>query len=474
MTGRSDIPSPAPRRVAIVGAGPSGLFAAQALLGQDDVPIEVDIFDRLPSPFGLVRYGVAPDHESIKSVAEALARVFDSPGLRFRGLVTFGEDVTREELNAAYDAVIYAAGASEDLRMNVPGESLPGSRSAREFVAWYSGHPDATPQHLAGVDSAVAVGVGNVAVDVARILVKDAADLAVTDMPQPVLDELGRHTVGDVWVVGRRGPHHASFTTKELRELCSLEGVHVTVSAGAFDDIDDADLDRRTRANVAVLREAASREVADVRARLHFLFWRRPVALEGTDAVTGLRLERTRLENGRVVGTGEHSVLDAQLVLRAIGYRGVPLPGLPFDLERGIVPNDDGRVTTEDGHVLPREYVVGWIKRGPVGVIGTNKKDAVQTVALLLADLTADPSGATTTQERALLDLDAHLAARGLHPTTFEDWRRIEAAEATLGEGQGRARTKIEAWSELLDLVALDRPGGPATPADERDRPART
>lgn len=455
----------APRRVAIVGAGPSGLFAAQALVGQDEIPVEVDVFDRLPTPFGLVRYGVAPDHESIKSVAASLARVFDSEHLRFRGLVDFGTDVTREELLAAYDAVIYAAGASEDMRMNIPGEHLPGSHSAREFVAWYSGHPDARNQDLTGVDSVAAIGVGNVAVDVARVLVRDPAELERTDMPQNVLDALAFHTVADVWVIGRRGPHHASFTTKELRELCSLEGVQVRVSAGAFDGIDDADLDRRTRANVEVLREADARVVPDARARLHFLFWRRPVAVEGTDAVTGLTLERTALDDsGRVVGTGETSSLPVQLALRAIGYRGVPLPGIPFDLERGVIPNHDGRVTTEDGHDLEREYVVGWIKRGPIGVIGTNKSDAAQTVRHLLADLT---ERAAEPRTGALLDLDAHLAARGLHPTSFDDWRRIEAAESSRGEGLGRDRTKIEAWAELLDLVALDRPGGPPTPADE-------
>lgn len=455
----------AARRVAIVGAGPSGLFAAQALLGQEELPLEVDVFDRLPTPFGLVRYGVAPDHESIKSVAQALARVFDSPKLRFRGLVQFGDDVTREELLAAYDAVIYAAGASEDTRMNVPGESLPGSRSAREFVAWYCGHPDASPQDLSGVTSAVAVGVGNVALDVARILTRDPAELERTDMPQPVLDVLTTHTVADVWVVGRRGPHHASFTTKELRELCALDGVQVTVDAGAFEGIDEADLDRRTRANVDVLRQAATRVVPEARCRLHFLFWRRPVAIEGDACVRDVQLERTALDaQGRVVGTGDISTLEAQLVLRAIGYRGVPLPGLPFDLERGVIPNREGRITTEDGHPLPREYVVGWIKRGPIGVIGTNKSDAAETVRLLLADLADTPRD--DAEDRALLDLDRHLAERGLHPTSYEDWRRIEAAEATRGEGFGRASTKIEAWAELLDLVALDRPGGPPTPAD--------
>lgn len=243
-------------RVAVVGAGPSGLFAAQALLA--DPAVSVDIYDRLPTPFGLLRYGVAPDHSSIKSVATALARVFESPRVSFRGLVHFGRDVTRQELLAAYDAVVYAAGASEDVQLGVPGEELPGSRSAREFVAWYSGHPDAPAQSLAGVRQAIAVGVGNVAVDVARILVKGHQELAATDMPDDVLAELARADVTDVWIIGRRGPQHASFTTTELRELLGTPGVAVSVPPEAFEDIDEADLDRRTRANVEALREAAA------------------------------------------------------------------------------------------------------------------------------------------------------------------------------------------------------------------------
>lgn len=455
----------APRRIAVVGSGPSGLFAAQELAAQDLLPVEVDVYDRLPTPYGLLRYGVAPDHESIRGVATTLARVFESSRIRFLGLVEFGQDVTREELLAAYDAVVYAAGASEDLRMNVPGETLPGSRSAREFVAWYGGHPDARPQSMAGVRSVVAVGVGNVAVDIARILTKAPEDLEHTDMPRDVLDELHANTVADVWVIGRRGPHHASFTTKELRELLAVPDVQVTVSAGAFDDIDEADLDRRTRANVAALREASRREVPEARTRLHFLFWRRPVALNGDDRVTGMTLERTTVDaKGRVLGTGETNELPADLVLRAIGYRGLPLPGVPFDIEYGVIPNDQGRVYTEDGHRLPREYVVGWIKRGPIGVIGTNKSDAAQTVAHLLRELDALPPQ----DGSARLDLERHLADRGFVPSTFDDWRRIDAAEQERGQGQGRGRAKIEAWQELLDLVVRERPGGPATPADER------
>jgi len=444
---------PPPRfRVAIVGAGPSGLFAAQFLTARDDVA--VDIFDRLPTPYGLLRYGVAPDHASIKSVATALARVFEAPAVRFLGMVTFGRDVTRDELLAGYDAVIYAVGASEDLRMGVPGEDAAGSRSARAFVAWYSGHPDAEPQSLAGVRRAAAVGVGNVAVDVARLLVKEPLALDATDMPADVLAEFRRAALTDVWVIGRRGPQHASFTTPELRELCSTPGVRVSVQPESFDWIEDDLLDRRTRTNLAVLREASEREVSDPRVRLHFLFWRRPIELQG-DPVSGMVLERTVVgPDGRVAGTGETERLDVQLVLRAIGYRAVELPGVPFDHELGVIPSAQGRVL-RDGQVAPREYVVGWIKRGPVGVIGTNKSDARETVQHVLADL----AELGPVPERS--DVVGALAARGRAPSTFEDWRRIELAEANRGASHERERMKIEAWHELLDLVQRERPGGP-------------
>lgn len=443
---------PARFRVAIVGAGPSGLFAAQFLTARDDVA--VDIFDRLPTPYGLLRYGVAPDHTSIKSVATALARVFESPAVRFLGLVTFGRDVTREELLAGYDAVIYAVGASEDLRLGVSGEDATGSRSAREFVAWYSGHPDAEPQSLAGVRQAAAVGVGNVAVDVARLLVKEPLALAVTDMPEDVLAEFHRAEISDVWVIGRRGPQHASFTTNELRELCNTPGVRVTVEPEAFEWIEDDLLDRRTRTNLAVLRAASEADVPDPRVRLHFVFWRRPVEVQG-DPVTGLVLERTVIgPDGRVRGTGETEQLAVQLVLRAIGYRAIRPPGVPFDDRVGVIPTERGRVLHE-GAVVPREYAVGWIKRGPIGVIGTNKSDARETVEHVLADLAQlGPRDEHT-------DVLALLAARGRRPSTFEDWRRIEAAEANRGASHERERVKIEAWHELLDLVQRERPGGP-------------
>ena len=441
---------PLPHRVAVIGAGPAGLFAAQHLVTQQDLPVLVDVYDRLPTPFGLLRYGVAPDHTSIRSVATALARTFESDRIRFLGHVELGRDITRDQLLTTYDAVVYAVGAAGDLLMRVPGEDLAGSRSARQFVAWYGGHPDANPQSLRDVRSVVCIGVGNVAVDVARILAKDPAALHGTDMPQAVLDELTASEVTDIWIIGRRGPQYASYTTKELRELLTTPGLQVVVEPGAFEGIDPALLDRRTAANIEALRSAADSAPATTRRRLHFLFWHRPVALLGEDRVHTLRLERTAPgAGGEVIGTGEVRALPADLVLRAIGYRGVRLPGVPFDADRGVVPNEGGRVLGLDGSPCPGEYVTGWIKRGPIGVIGTNKSDAAQTVAALLADLPALPRHAEDPLERLRLE--------GVHPTSFDDWLAIDAAEVELGEQTGRPRVKIEAWDELLRLANAER-----------------
>jgi ferredoxin--NADP+ reductase len=439
---------PRPRRIAIVGAGPSGLFAAQSLFGQTELPVTVDLIDRLPVPYGLLRYGVAPDHTSIKQVAATLARTFErTDGVRLLGDVHVGRDVSREELLAAYDAVVYAAGAQEDAQLGVPGEDLPGSRAARQFVEWYSGHPDAPAQELSGASAAAVIGVGNVAVDVARVLAKTAEALSVTDMPQAVLDELDAHHIDDIYVIARRGPQHAAFTTVELRELVHTPGVQVTVSEDSFADIPD-NLERRPKANVEILRQAAATVVENPRRRLHFMFWRKPVAVEGKSAVEGLELERTRLdENGKVVGTGEREKLPVQLVFRSIGYRSVPLPGVPFDDWSAVVRNVEGRVVDEAGVVQAREYVVGWLKRGPTGVIGTNKSDAAQTVRHLVADLLAAPDpGAPAT------DLVQVLTDRGTPPTTLADWWSIDAAEIALGESKGRTRTKIETWDALRGL----------------------
>ncbi len=430
----------APRRVAIVGAGPAGLFTAGALLAQAGPDLAIDIFDRLPTPFGLLRYGVAPDHASIKAVATTLARAFEAPGVRFLGLVEFGRDVTAVQLHDAYDAVIYAVGAADDRRLGIAGEDLPGSRSARQFVAWYSGHPDAEPQPLAGVRNAVVIGVGNVAVDVARILVKDPAELSATDMPDAVLAELRTAQIEHVWLVGRRGPEHAAFTTPELRELLTTPRIGVTLSGCRLADIDVDSLERHARANLTAIRSALAGPVEDPVRWLHLVFWHRPAELLGLGRVQGVLLEPTGPQP-----TSGGFVVPADLVLRSIGYRGVPLPGVPFD--DGRIPNLEGRVLEVDGSTRPGEYVVGWAKRGPVGLIGSNKKDAAETAACVIEDLDALPP-------RPLVDLDAALAARGVRPSSLADWRRIDAAEIQRGAIRGRERTKVEAWHDLLDLIS--------------------
>src|SRR6516164_8581816 len=401
--------------VAVVGSGPAGLYAAEALVKQAaalpvPVPVRVDVIDRLPTPYGLVRYGVAPDHKSIKSIAQYLRKVLESPGVRFVGGVHLGEDMTRDDLVSAYDAVIYATGAMRDRRLGIPGEDLPGSYAATDFVNWYCGHPDMDSGAFTLDAEAVAViGVGNVAVDVARILARDPDELHTTDVSQPVLDALHASKVREVHMIGRRGPAHAKFTTKELRELGELPGVELVVHGdeadlNAFDlpgeGVAMAESDRRVRGNLVAITKWAQHG-ADPSTppastgharRLTVRFWLRPAEILGTERVEGITLERTAISADRKFGgTGEFETLEAQMVLRSVGYQSVPLPGVPFDTRASVVPNAQGRVLGEDGAPLPGEYVAGWLKRGPTGVIGTNKSDAAETVRCLLEDLAGGP-----------------------------------------------------------------------------------
>jgi len=458
--------------VAVVGSGPSGLYAADALVKQaakldPPVTVQVDVIDRLPTPYGLVRYGVAPDHPSIKSIAEVLRKVLEHPQVRFLGGVHLGDHVTREDLLASYDAVIYATGAMRDRRLGIEGEDLPGSHAATEFVNWYSGHPDMDPGAFKlDAESVAVIGVGNVAVDVARILIRDPEELARTDISQPVLDALMASNVREVHVIGRRGPAQAKFTTKELRELGELTGVDIAVPGpeadlATFDACGEggklAESDRRVRGNLAVIDDWAAR-CPDWSARqindrwLNVRFWLRPVRIEGNGRVSGLIVERTRLdENGKLTGTGEYERMDVQMVLRSVGYQSVPLPGVPFDERTYTVPNEAGRVTGPDGAPLPREYVVGWLKRGPTGVIGTNKSDAADTVRSLLADCAPGRSpGGNGHAPPELEYLAGVLSARGVLPVSYDDWLRVERAEMELATALGRgARVKLASREEI-------------------------
>jgi ferredoxin/flavodoxin---NADP+ reductase len=444
--------------VAVVGSGPAGLYTAEALIKQSavldpPVTVRVDVLDRLVTPYGLVRYGVAPDHPSIKSIAGYLRTVLEHPDVRFFGGVHLGEDVTRQDLLATYDAVVYATGAMRDRRMGIPGEDLPGSYAATDFVNWYCGHPDMSMDAFTlDAESVAVVGVGNVAVDVARILARDPAELRPTDIPQPVLETLMASKVRDVHVIGRRGPAQAKFTTKELRELGELGGLDIVVDPAEADSsaadpaghsAQLAEADRRVRGNLAVIQGWTDRAAAGHTRRLSVRFWLRPVAIEGTECVSGLTVERTRLDQGgTLTGTGELETLPVQMVLRSVGYQSVPLAGVPFDERTATVPNADGRVLGPDGAALPGEYVAGWLKRGPTGVIGTNKSDAASSVRSLLSDLAG--AGAPERSGAPRHGIAELLATRGVLPVSYSDWLRVEQAEAALGSELGRgARVKL-------------------------------
>ena len=446
-----------PLRVAVVGAGPAGIYAADALTRQDAVPVAVDLIDRLPTPFGLVRHGIAPDHPKMRAIRDTLHRFLDHPMVRFVGNVDVGADISLEELRRHVDAVIYTYGAALDRQLGIEGELLPGSLAATDLVAWYTGHPDADRARveaaLAGVRSVVVIGVGNVALDVARVLSRTSEELQPTDMPQHVLDVLDAAPVEEVTVLGRRGPAQATFTTQELRELDGLADATVLVDPAdlELDPVAEAQAatDRVVSRNLAVLRGWTDHTATASRVRLRLRFFRRPVRLLGTDRVTGVEVERTVVDgDGRALGTGELEVLPADLVVRSVGYRGLPLPGLPLDDRSGTVPNDAGRVVRE-GRVSSGEYVAGWIKRGPSGVVGTNKHDARETVAALLADVTEGSLGSAG----PVGDLVAELVDRGVEPVLLDDWRAIDAAETALGASRGRARTTLHERESLLAAV---------------------
>lgn len=446
-----------PLRVAIVGTGPSGFFAAQTLARAKGVEVRIDLVDRLPTPFGLVRGGVAPDHPHIKNIARRFSRVAQDPRLRFFGHVRVGQDVSLDELRARYDAVVLAVGAESSRSLGVPGEDLDGVTSATAFVAWYNGHPDyaALRFDLSRVDNVVVVGNGNVAIDVARVLASPADAFDTTDIGDPALAVLRESGVSSVQVLGRRGPVQAAFTAPEVRELHKRAGLSLRVDPadleldpGSAAALEAAGPNGKPAKNLALLRAAAEGEPGPGRA-LHLRFRVSPVAFLG-DAdgrLRGVRLQRNRLEPDgdrlRAVPDGEPWDEPCELALTAIGYRGVPLPGAPFDDRRGRIPNTDGRVVDGDAAV-PGLYVVGWAKRGPSGVIGTNKPDAAQVMGLLLTDLVGQPG-------RGLAgDLGALLAERGVAVVDWDGWSTLDAAERAAGEAAGRPRVKRTTWDALL------------------------
>jgi ferredoxin--NADP+ reductase len=444
-----------PHRVAIVGAGPAGFYAAQGLVTADP-PCDVDLFDRLPMPYGLVRYGVAPDHQNIKTVIRAFERTGKNPRVRFFGNVALGRDLFVEDLDAHYDQWLLTVGCGDDARLGVPGEDLPGSHGARTFVAWYNGHPDhADDAYDLAVRRAVVVGVGNVALDLARILVKDREELAKSDIRPEALAALRASPIEEVVVLGRRGPVQAAFTPKEIEDLGKLDGVDLIVDPAdlVLDAGSEAERVRRDDPNLErtleVLSEAAARGRTGAPRAIRLVFSASPVEITGRERVEGVTWRKNHLieRDGRVVAepTDEVGAVEAGLVLRSIGYRGHPVPGVAFDAKNARIPNDGGRVLTDVGGSVRRgAYVAGWAKRGPSGVVGTNRACAADTVAKMLEDR---GSSAALGDADAV---DAMLAARGVTPVRWSDWERLDRIEVEAGKTRGAVREKLGSWAAAL------------------------
>ncbi|MEV6396701.1 FAD-dependent oxidoreductase [Streptomyces sp. NPDC051907] len=446
-----------PLRVAIVGAGPAGIYAADALLKSDaasEPGVSIDLFERMPAPFGLIRYGVAPDHPRIKGIVTALHQVLDKPQIRLFGNVDYPTDITLDDLHEFYDAVIFSTGAEKDRALDIPGIDLDGSYGAADFVSWYDGHPEVPRTWPLEAEKVAVLGVGNVALDVARILAKTADELLPTEIPQNVYDGLAKNRALEVHVFGRRGPAQAKFSPMELRELDHSPNIEVIVNPEDIDYDEGSIATRRSNKQVDMVAKTlenwAIRDVGDRPHKLFLHFFESPTEVLGEDGkVVGLRTERTELDGtGNVKGTGEIHTWDVGAVYRAVGYLSDELPKLPWDMESGTVPHEAGRVI-EGGEHMPSTYVTGWIKRGPIGLIGHTKGDANETVANLLADFAADrlvTPGAPG--EDAVVEF---LEAKNVRYTTWEGWYRLDEAEKALGAAEGRERVKIVEREAMIE-----------------------
>ena len=452
-----------PLRVAIIGAGPAGFYAAAALFKANNLHLTVDMFDKLPAPYGLVRYGVAPDHTIIKKVEVAYARTAADPRFRFFGNVEFGRDLTHEDARAHYDQVIYTVGAQADRPLRIPGEELDGSFSATEFVAWYNGHPEYKDRTFdLSHPAAIVVGIGNVAMDAARILAKTPEELGNTDIADHALEALRESKVTDIYVLGRRGPVQAKFSTAEIKEFGNLAIASPVLRHDELliDPLSATPLaeDKTAQRNLDIMKEYANRTLGGELRRVHFRFLVSPVEIYGEDKVTGIRLVKNALRktasgylNSQPLDIFE--VIDCGLVLRSVGYKGVALPGVPFEARWGTIPHERGRVQTPV--VKERvfgEYTAGWAKRGPSGVVGTNKACAVETVASMLEDVANTvPVADDKADPAAIVRL---LEERGVRFLSFADWEKIDAIEVARGAEQGRPRVKMTSAEEML--AALD------------------
>lgn len=447
-----------PLRAAVVGSGPAGFYVAAALFSAPH-SVCVDLFERLPVPFGLVRAGVAPDHPKTKSVLRVFDKLANREGFSFLGNVTVGRDISIEELRAHYDVVVFATGAEVAADLGIPGERLSGSHSADEFVGWYNGNPELREARFDFSQKvAVVIGQGNVATDVVRMLALPADALKKTDVCAHALEALAESRVEDIYLIGRRGPVQAKFTQQELEELGEMADCDVVLDPAdlALDPLSQAELDApknfNSKRNMPVFEGYAKRPAPTKRRRLHIRFLESPVEIVGHERVEGIVLEKNRLEGEpfrlKAQGTGVRETLPCGLVFRAVGHRGVAIPGVPFDTKRGVIPNEAGRVV-ENGVAIPGLYASGWIKRGATGLIGTNKADGIETVDRIVEDV-ASLSPCATPDSDAVRSV---LAERGIRVISFEDWRRIDAVEVARGEAAGKPREKFTRIQEMLSAA---------------------
>jgi ferredoxin--NADP+ reductase len=451
-----------PLRLAIVGSGPAGFYTAEHVLKHEGTHAEVDMFDRLPTPYGLVRFGVAPDHPKIKSVIRVYEKTAARPEFRFFGNVEVGRDMSIEELRRRYHAVVFAYGTATDRHLGIPGEDLPGSHPATEFVNWYNAHPDFADREFdLSCERVVVIGNGNVAADVARMLALTPDELRETDTADHAIEAFAAGSVKEILVLGRRGPAQAAFTNPEVRELGEMANADIDIDAGEMELdelsrewLDSDDADPTNRRNVEIFTDFSQRDPEGKPQKIAVRFLRSPIEIEGDGKVERIVVGRNELrrdESGRIraVDTGERETIECDLVLRSIGYKGIPIEGVPFDERAGTISNEGGRVT-DNGEQVPGLYAVGWIKRGPSGVIGTNKKDAQETVDNLFADLEAGRiPEAELAGDRG--SIEALLTERRPDHVTFEGWQAIDAAEVEAGRPLGRPRVKLCRVDELVE-----------------------
>jgi ferredoxin--NADP+ reductase len=462
--GRMSAPGTAERPlcVAIVGSGPSGFYAADALLKATGLTVRVDVFDRLPTPYGLVRGGVAPDHQKIKAVIAVYEKVAFDPRVRFFGNVKLGRDLTVEDLRARYDQVVYAVGCESDRHMGIPGEDLNGSHSATEFVGWYNAHPDHRDRTFdLSCTAAAVVGIGNVAMDVTRILSCEPDTLAKTDIAEHALAALRQSRIKTIWLLGRRGPAEAAYSPAEILEIGELPTSDLVVdpAEAVVDDVSKDELkDANVRKKVEYIQNHATLGEGSKARKVRLRFRASPVELIGQDGrVKALRLEKNTLVSDgkggvKSVGTGAFETIPVGLVLRSVGYRGIPVPGVPFDEKAGHIANEAGRVTA-DGAVVPGEYVVGWAKRGPSGLIGTNRADSVLTVSAMLAD-SKDGKLPNRAVDAALDATPRLLAAKGAKPVSITQWKELDKRELAKGAQCGKIREKFTRVSDMLAVLS--------------------